>query len=305
MPLTVATLNVKNLLAPRDERERAVLPKKLDWIARTLQACHADVIGLQEVGPPELVRAVAERMGEHGWAEPMLGTADARGIRCALLSRVPLLEWRVHTAAFLEFPGFVRGDPPPFAHRIPLRRGIVRARLDAPGLGIVDVLVAHFKSARPVLLKDASGADLEPASARERAEGVLRSVVWRAAEALYVRGLVDEVLRARAGAHVLVVGDLNDVPGSPALRALQGDGPDALLDCTARVDAAARHSLLHEGRPVQLDHALASAGLHARLGAARFLNEALRDHAAAVSPSGVEEAPSADSDHAALVVSFG
>lgn len=305
MPLTVATLNVKNLLAPRDERERAVLPKKLDWIARTLQGCHADVIGLQEVGPPDLVRAVVERIGEQGWTEPLLGTADARGIRCAVLSRVPVLESHVHTAASLAFPGFVRGDPPPFAHRIPLRRGIVRARVDAPGLGAVDVFVAHFKSPRPVLLKDASGADVEPASARERAEGVLRSFVWRAAEALHVRGLVDEVVRARAGAHVLVVGDLNDVPGSPVLRALQGDGPDALLDCTARIDAASRHSLLHDGRPVQLDHALATSGLHARLGAARFFNEALRDHAPAVSPSGVEEQPSVDSDHAALVVSFG
>jgi endonuclease/exonuclease/phosphatase family metal-dependent hydrolase len=307
MPLTLATFNVKNLLAPRDERERAVLGEKLDWIGRMLRACDADVIALQEAGPPELVGAVVDRLGRSaGWGEPVLGTADARGIRCALLSRLPLLEARVQTADALDFPTFVRGDPPPFGRRIPLRRGVVHARVDAPQIGAIDVLVAHFKSARPVPLKDPSGADIEPASARERAEGAQRSLVWRGAEALYVRGLVDDELRAREGAHVVVAGDLNDVAASPVVRTVRGEGAGALLDCTAGIDPAARYSVLHEGRPSQIDHALATAGLYARLRDARFLNEGLRDHASPVTPSGaIDEAPSVDSDHAPLVVRFG
>src|SRR5580658_7284540 len=231
MPLSVATFNVKNLLPPASESERAVLPEKLAFIAAALAECDADVVGLEEVGSAELVGAAVERMRPSaGYGEPWMGPADARGIRCALLSRLPVLAMRVHTASALPFPAFVAGDPSPFGARLPLRRGVVHARVEAPGLGAVDVMVVHFKSPRPVAERDASGdvpsaaslprapqpahrEGLAQASARSRAEGALRSLVWRAAEALHVRGLVDDVLAA-AGvrAHVAVVGDMNDAP---------------------------------------------------------------------------------------------
>src|SRR5262249_16695174 len=151
MGLSIATFNVKDLLEPRTDSQRAVLPAKLDWIARTLQACDADVVGLQEVGPPALLEAVLDRISLRGGYEgSVIGTADARGIRCALLSRIPIVEARVHTAEALSFPVFWDGDPAPFGSRIPLRRGVVHARLSAKGLGLVDVLVVHFKSARRV-----------------------------------------------------------------------------------------------------------------------------------------------------------
>jgi endonuclease/exonuclease/phosphatase family metal-dependent hydrolase len=303
MPLRVATLNVLDLLEPNDELERAVLPGKLDWIARTLRECDADVVGLQEVGPGELVRAVFERVtaaGAGGWGEPVLGTADARGIRCALLSRLPVVAAHVHTAEALDFPVFVQGDPSPFGRRIPLRRGVVQARVEAVGMGAVDVLVAHFKSARPVPLRTAAGAEVEASTTRDRAEGMLRSLVWRASEALHLRGLVDRVLADRHDAHVVVVGDLNDVPDSPAVRTVRGEGPGALLDCTAGIDAAKRYSAMHGGRRTQIDHALATAGLYARLADARFFNAELRDHGADTR----DAPPAVDSDHAALLVRF-
>jgi endonuclease/exonuclease/phosphatase family metal-dependent hydrolase len=239
-----------------------------------------------------------------------MGTADARGIRCALLSRVPVVEARVHAVESLPFPVFRDGDPPPFGARIPLRRGIVHARVDAPGLGVVDVLVAHFKSSRPVPARDAAGRELPATSAHMRSEAVVRSLVWRAAEALYVRRLVDDVLTADADARVAVVGDLNDVPGSPAVRAVQGEGAGALFDCAAGVDAKARFSAMHEGRRTQIDHVLASAALHARLQDARFLNADLREHAPVrpppgAGPGGAVEPPTVDSDHAPLVTRFG
>jgi hypothetical protein len=57
MPLSVATFNVKNLLPPVTERDRTVLPQKLAFIAAALSDCDADVVGLEEVGNEELVRA--------------------------------------------------------------------------------------------------------------------------------------------------------------------------------------------------------------------------------------------------------
>ena len=303
MGLSIATFNVKNLLAPRDETERALLPERLDALGAVLHECDADVVALQEVGSAELVAAVASRTDRsRPYGEPVVGGADARGIRCALLSRIGILDARVHAADSLAFPVFRDGDPSPFGARIPLRRGVVHGRVLAPGLGEVDVLVAHFKSSLPVALRDADGAEIVPADARARAEGALRSVVWRAAEALYVRGLVDDVLDANPGARVAVAGDLNDVPGSLVLRLLSSDGEGALLDCARGVAAAERFSALHEGRPIQIDHVLATDSLFGRVTSARFLNAALRDHG--VFEVGGDEAPTVDSDHAALVVGF-
>jgi endonuclease/exonuclease/phosphatase family metal-dependent hydrolase len=302
MSLSLATFNVKNLLDPRDEAGRSLLPRKLDEIARMVRTCDADVVGLQEVGPVELLHEVTTRLPDCGYGEPIVGTPDSRGIRCALLARVRVVAAVVRTAEALSFPVFCAGDPEPFGTRIPLRRGIVHARVDAPGLGEVDVFVAHFKSPLPLALRDASGAEVEPSGPRERAEGVLRSLVWRAAESLYVRGLVDEVLAREPAAHVAVVGDLNDVPGSPMLRALRSEGAGELFDCAAVVAPDARFSILHRGRPTQIDHALATAGLHARLVGAHFLNAELRDHG--VFDPERAELMTVDSDHAPLVVSF-
>jgi exonuclease III len=92
------------------------------------------------------------------------------------------------------------------------------------------------------------------------------------------------------------------VPESPVLGALRGDGPGELFDCTTQVPADARFSVIQNGRGVQLDHALATAGLHARVATARFVQSELRDHGPFV--PGKEEAPSLDSDHAPLVVRF-
>jgi endonuclease/exonuclease/phosphatase family metal-dependent hydrolase len=318
MAFTLATFNVKNLLHPGEESvaSRCLLSSKLDGIAETLRQCDADAIGLQEVGPPELLRALLERLPGMRYGEPILGTADARGIRCALLSRLPVLEAKVETAAALSFPVFQLGDPEPFGARIPLRRGVVVARL-ASTLGPVRVMVVHFKSPLPVSLRDGAGVAVAPTTARARAEGVLRGLVWRAAEALHARKLVDDALVAEPDAHVAVVGDFNDGPESPVVRVLRGEQGDRadradgrvpgqregeLFDCAAEIPSDARFSVLHGGAASRIDHVLATESLRARLVGARFLNAALRDHGD-FDPER-EELPTADSDHAALVVRF-
>jgi endonuclease/exonuclease/phosphatase family metal-dependent hydrolase len=302
MALTLATFNVKDLLEPRREAERKILDAKLAWIAQTLRACDADVIGLQEVGSTALVRAVLDRIPGHAYGEPVMGTTDARGIGCAVISRLRVTEARVHTAEALPFPVFQAGDPAPFGARIPLRRGVVHVRVEEPRLGPVDVLVAHFKSARPGPARDASGRPIEAASAHMRAEAAVRSLVWRAAEALYVRRLVDEVLVPDPNACVAVVGDLNDVPGSPAILAVRGEGEGQLFDCAAGVEKKDRFSAFHDGRADQIDYVLASGALYALLARARFLNLDLRQHPPVVTG---DEPPSVDSDHAPLVTRFG
>lgn len=307
---TVVTYNVKDLFevgsrsAPAALRDPALarphFEAKLDSLARQLARAAADVVALQEVGSAEVVRALTARLPQLGYGPPVMGTADARGIQCAIVSRLPVLESGVHTAEWLPFPAFVAGDPPPFGARIPLRRGVPYARVDAGALGPVDVLVAHFKSNRGMPLRDAQGGEIPPVTPRDFAEAHLRSLVWRSAEALFVRGRVDDRLAVDAARHVIVAGDLNDQPGSHVVRVVTGGGPSALLPCADAVPAARRFSIFLRGAPQQIDHLLVTPGLRARLDSARFLNEELRDHGE-LDP---EAAPTTDSDHAPFVVSF-
>jgi endonuclease/exonuclease/phosphatase family metal-dependent hydrolase len=309
VPLTLATFNLKDFF-PQPGLDFAA---KVAWTAGMIARLDADVLGLQEVGPPEAVAALLARMDGGGGYRSIVGTPDARGIRCAVLSRLPVTRSHVHTADSLPFPVFQDGDPPPFSGRIPLRRGVVYARVDAGALGNVDVLVVHFKSRRAVPMKSASGAPLSPATQRGLGEGELRSMVWRASEALYVRGLVDEIFAAEPPASLAVIGDLNDVAGSTPVELVRGNECSAgvLSSCAEGVALDQRFSIRHHGRSSQIDHILASAPLFARLSAARFFNAELREHApvpsvevAASSAGAGEPAPTLDSDHAPFVARF-
>jgi endonuclease/exonuclease/phosphatase family metal-dependent hydrolase len=288
MPLTLATYNVKDLFEPVRE--------KLDDLAGKLEEMNADVVGLEEVGSVEALDALVRRVAPLSYTERVVGTEDKRGIRNVVLSRLPIVASRVHTATELPFPRFGVNDASPFGARIGLRRGVVRARILAPGLGEVDVLVAHFKSGRPVPLLDGGEQPILPTTETEYAEGMLRALAARAAEALFVRGIVDGLLASNSAARVAVVGDLNDGPASLPLRIVCGK---SLAPCTSRLPAEARWSILHRGAKEQLDHVLASQELASHVTEARFLNAGLRDHSL-LDPS----ITTVDSDHAPLVVRF-
>ncbi|HWL88570.1 MAG TPA: endonuclease/exonuclease/phosphatase family protein [Polyangiaceae bacterium] len=305
MAFTIATYNVKDLFDARDEASALHLNRKLDVLAGVIDTLDADVLALQEVSSEAVVDALRARLrppagSRGGYSTRIVGTADARGICCALLAREGVRSAEVHTAEQLDFPRFYETDPSPFGARIPLRRGIVRAEIDAGDLGVIQVLVLHLKSARPLPLRRANGEEVDPKTARERAEGELRTMAWRASEALFVRGLVDE-LCAKQPAHgpagVVVTGDFNDVPGSTTLRIVSGDGETGLH--SAIEDG--NFSVIHKGAKHQIDHMLVSAGLHAKIRTARFFNEGLRDHSLLED----RDLPTPDSDHAPLVVRFG
>jgi endonuclease/exonuclease/phosphatase family metal-dependent hydrolase len=308
MPITLATFNVKDLLDPEDDAGRAHMEQKLAWTAAMIEKTGADVLALQEVGSAAMVNALADRLERRaGYAEPVMGTPDKRGIRCAILSRAPILHAEVHTAASLDFPVFVAGDAPPFEGRIPLRRGVVQVRVDAGSLGAIDVFVAHFKSKRPVPERTILGDEIAPLTAREHAEGDMRSLVQRAAEALHLRGLVDGVLRERPEAHVAVMGDLNDAAWSVPVRIVSGPAFDPALNplfsCGDAVTPERRFSAIFGGERAQIDHVLVTARLHQSLSSARFLNEELREHEP-ILDHGPELPPTIDSDHAPFAVTF-
>src|SRR6478609_4590172 len=97
MALRVATFNLKDFFAPRAEAERPTVEAKVANIARDLRRANADVVALQEVGSTELLdRLFGKELADLGYAAPVVGTEDKRGIRNVIASRLPVQWSQVH-----------------------------------------------------------------------------------------------------------------------------------------------------------------------------------------------------------------
>jgi len=303
MTLRVATYNLKDFFSPRREAERGVVQAKLANIAAGLRRAQADVVALQEVGSTELLEQLVCAVPELKYGAPIVGSRDRRGIGNAILSRLPVQWSQVHESKELPFPRFVDGDPEPFPARIPLRRGIVHVRIEAGSLGEVDVLTAHFKSNLPARRKTAAYEDVPDATPHAIGESAVRSLVVRAAEALFMRGLVDGIFAHSPDHAVCVLGDLNDTIDSMPVRLVRGLDATSkhwLRACADSVPEARRYSCFHGGSKTLIDHVLVSERLYGALRRFEIHNEALRYHGPHVNDGALTE----DSDHALCVAEF-
>lgn len=298
----IATFNIKDLFSPSKPEHEEIFERKLDYLASHIEQSHASVIALQEVGDAPAFERLLQRK-ELAYFTPTVGSADERGIRCAMLTKMSvgptgktgggvLVHAEVHTTDALPFPIFHEGDAAPFPGRLPLRRGIVHVELDVPLLGRVAVLTHHMKSNLPRHLKQQDGTEGALRTGFARGEAIVRSAVMRSAEALYLRQLVD----ALETPYVCVLGDFNDDRKSAPLRILAGDreAPRPLWQIIDRVPEHKRFSTLHHGRPSLIDHILVTPDLAAYVWEADIQNEALRDHG----PHMPDALPTDDSDHA-------
>jgi endonuclease/exonuclease/phosphatase family metal-dependent hydrolase len=300
MALRVATFNLKDFFTARSESERGTVEAKLTNVTASLRRAAADVVALQEVGSEELLGRLIDALPELGYGAPVLGVPDRRGIRNVILSRLPVQWSQVHQAKALPFPRFVEGDSEPFGERIPLRRAIVHVRVEAAGLGEVDIMTAHFKSNLPAALKTPDGKEVVDHTPHGIGESAVRSLVQRAAEALYVRSLVDGIFAHSPDHAICVLGDLNDTLDSLPVRLVRG------IDTTSKhylragaesIEEEGRYSCFHGGGESLIDHVLLSERLHRALRHFEIHNENLRYHGPHVDNTPLTE----DSDHALCV----
>jgi endonuclease/exonuclease/phosphatase family metal-dependent hydrolase len=292
MGLVLATFNMLDLFDATDG-------PRIERIAALLRPHAPDVVALQEVGGESACTAIGVALG--GGYTQVLGDADARGIRCALLTRRPIIARGVLRAKSLPFPRFFREDAVPFDGRIPLRRPVPDVVVDAGDLGRVRVMVVHFKSRRGTPMRDEASEKIEPLTTHELALAETRAVVWRAAEALFVRSAVDERLLRDPDEMLVVCGDFNDVAGSLPLRIVRGvcepARPDELVSLAERVPISERVSVMHDGEPAAIDHILVSRTLAPHVERAFYERTGLGDVA-------TQDAGTFASDHAPFVVRF-
>ncbi|GAB4549917.1 MAG: hypothetical protein OHK0023_15160 [Anaerolineae bacterium] len=208
---TVMSWNVENLFTPdhpsgSGPRDQATYERKLKNLASTIQAVSPDVIGLQEVGDPDALGALSQRLNNRYPYMRISRFPDARGIRNAFISRLPLLQ----AEDYDEFPPQAIVNAPTGEDGGPIRsmgRGALKVTVVlAPGL-LTNMMNIHLKSK---LVTYADGRRF-PLNEDERARGTAYALMRRAAEAAAVRTYLNRLMSENNEPMVLL-GDFNDEP---------------------------------------------------------------------------------------------
>ncbi|MCG6210833.1 endonuclease/exonuclease/phosphatase family protein [Vibrio furnissii] len=214
MQVRFATANLFNYLAPPNAfyefnniYEQTQWQQKQRWLSQRLTALNADVIGFQEVFSPHALRDQVAALGypyfevidtphvsdDYIYSSPVVGIA----------SRFPLSEV---AAVEASLDGF-------HFHRKPLR-----ATLNHPALGQVDVYVVHFKSQRPMLHEPISDTLVD--AWQQELQGRWQSAMQRGQEAHLLHQAI--VQRKQQRQHpVVLMGDFNQVLSSMEFAALR------------------------------------------------------------------------------------
>ncbi|HQY62869.1 MAG: endonuclease/exonuclease/phosphatase family protein [Myxococcales bacterium] len=205
--------------AYEEEPSPAALAAKAAELGAAIRALRAGVVLLQEVESQASLRALTEAVPELPSA--VLGeTGGAASVDVAVLSAYPITKVRSHYATPLTLPD---GRTTTFS------RDLLEVHLQPPSpFSELIVLVAHFRSK----------VNDDP----ER----------RLAEARAARAITVSVAQTFPTATVVLGGDLNDVPGSPALEALAAGGE--LVRVSEGLAQAEIGTVRYGGVWVALDH---------------------------------------------------
>ncbi|WP_321857611.1 ExeM/NucH family extracellular endonuclease [Burkholderia cenocepacia] len=236
--------------ANRGAKTPAAFARQEAKIIAALRALRADVIGLMEIannghGDASAIRRLAAQLGD-GWRAVNPGTArlghDA--IAVALLYDSRTVE-PIGRAATVSLGG---------RHRPPLAQTFRRIG----GARTFTVAVNHLKSKN---CPHASGADLDHADGQG---------CWNAARTRAAARVADWLATSPTGVAaggVLLIGDLNSYAKEDPVRTLEARGYANLV---ARFVGDAAYSYVFRGEAGNLDHALATPPLAARVKAVQF-----------------------------------
>ena len=241
--LTIATYNVENYVAagrrvgdvyrpayPKPEAAKAAL-------RQVIRALDADVLALQEMGPPAYLEELRRDLLAEGMDYPHAALAEGADAdrHLAVLSRRPLT--RVRTEAELAFRYF--------GGREPVKRGVLEVTLTA-GAEELTLFIVHLRSRFTDRPED-------PGSA-----------ACRAGEAGAIRDHVLQRFPDPAVARFLILGDCNDTKGSKPLRLLTKRGGmiiARLLDAADPRGETWTYTYFKADTYERVDHVLVSPGL--------------------------------------------
>ncbi|MCI4665792.1 MAG: endonuclease/exonuclease/phosphatase family protein [Neomegalonema sp.] len=236
---------------------------KVAWLGDTLSAMDAAVVGFQEVVSIEALRDVAAAAGYpylETVAEPHFSAENEKVYNRpvqAVAAKYPI------RASRAKPPEGVAGALG-LSHDRDFRRAPVEAHIELPAFGDVVVFCAHLKSpgvgvGDALIAGRSSPPDAPEAAARWTLEALSRAhaaaSIQRVFEASALFHLAAERMAEAPERPVLIMGDLNDEPDSPALSALtayrpfeRDGGADDPEESGAEVDYAAQFRMIDAQR---------------------------------------------------------
>lgn len=303
---------------------------KTAWISATLAEMDADIVGFQEVVSVEALQSLCAAAGYPNFAvaaAPRFREEAGERIYVRPIQAVAS-RWPMTADPVAPRPGF--GPSLGLPEAWSFRRTPVRAQVEIPEIGAVVVYCCHLKSPG-VAVGDAPLAGAEAlAPARADLEALSRAhafaSIQRVAEASALYHDAMATVAEAPARLVAVIGDFNDAPGSPALRAStpyaaferdgggasEGEGGAAAESDLYRLVDAVRLSPrdpLSDTRPAThrsgaagdvIDFVLASAAAHPWRATARFTVSAAEVHDAHFR----RDDPRRTSDHAPVSATF-
>jgi len=232
VPVRISTFNAHNLLDDQRDGDEpvadpAAYAAHLRDVGGVLELVKSDIVALQEVENVWVLQSLASMLG---YAHAVLVPGnDPRGINIGVLSRLAFESVISHKDDV--FPG---ADG---TYRY--ARDCLELHATVHDLHLV-LLAVHLKS---------KSAPDEP----DR----------RLAEAQHTRAIAESITADDPKSAILILGDMNDVPGSPPFLAIQGAGPQPYIDAASVVPAA--WTYIFDGTPLLIDHQMAGPALQPML----------------------------------------
>lgn len=209
--------------------------KKRDAIGGVITSLDPDIVMLAEVETkPILDDLNGNDLGKKYVSVNLIEGNDPRGIDVALLSKIETTKVVSHKDDVFTKTGT---NGPAYHYS----RDCLETHVTFNGRPMV-FLSVHFKAKTPPDDPDK-----------------------RLAEAQHTRAIADQLLKEDAARAVIILGDYNDVPGSPAVKAITGGGDTAFHDAADQVPTSLRYSFDFNGTLELIDHQFASPRANAML----------------------------------------
>jgi predicted extracellular nuclease len=235
LPFSVMTWNVENLFLPAatyakgtpgfeaGAKDETVYVRKLAHLEQVIRAQSPDVVALQEIGDPRALQALHEQLLDLFPFPPVVGVADSRHIRVALLCRHELTNAATPTAYHpqgLQGVSSTSIDSNEPKTDTAMGRGI--AIITFPlGIHTIHVITAHLKS-KLLTYNRPGNAKFSPRNEDERAREAGRALLRRTGEAVALRAYVNTIIE-NTDDTLLLMGDLNDGTDAATTQLLLGE----------------------------------------------------------------------------------
>ncbi|EYF08211.1 endonuclease/exonuclease/phosphatase family protein [Chondromyces apiculatus] len=225
-------------------------------VGAVLRQLDPDVVILQEVENLEILAALNEtELGGAYAHQALIEGNDTRGINIGALSKVPFDD-----VVSNRDDSFVQSGTNGPSYRF--ARDAVELHLTHGGRHVV-LIGVHFIS------KSSASNDDK-----------------RLAEAQHTRGIADEITTADPTAAIAILGDYNDLPESPSVKAIEGSGSSAYQDTAMLVPSVDRWSYDYQGQLELVDHQIVNPVLRSMLveGSPQILHSATAEEASDHAP---------------------